>query len=139
MSKEINIAAQKKFGEGVNTGNYEIFNEVVAENSIDHDPAPGQAQGPDGYANFFGKLREAFPDMKLSVEQLGADEDTVSFAYRMTGTHKGDFMGIPASGSTINIRGMQISKFKDGKMVERWGSSDELGILKQIGAKFIKN
>ena len=134
MSKEANIAAQKKFGEAINTGNYELFNELVAENSIDHDPAPGQAQGAEGYAKFFGTLREAFPDMQLAVEQLSADEDTVSFAYRVTGTHEGDFMGNPATGNSINIRGMQISKFKDGKMVERWGSSDELGILKQIGA-----
>ena len=134
MSKETNLAAQQKFGEGVNSGNYDLFNDVVSENSIDHDPAPGQEQGPAGYAKFFGMMREAFPDMKLAVEQLSADEDTVSFAYRVTGTHDGDFMGFPASGNTINVRGMQISKFKDGRMVERWGSSDELGILKQIGA-----
>ena len=134
MSKEINIAAQQKFGEAVSTENYDLFNELVSEDCIDHDPAPGQVAGPEGYAKFFGLLRKAFPDMKLAVEQLSADDDTVSFAYRVTGTHRGDFMGIPASGNTINIRGMQISKFKDGKMIERWGSSDELGILKQIGA-----
>lgn len=133
MSKETNIAAQKKFGEAVNTGNYELFNELVAENNIDHDPAPNQAQGPEGYAAFFSMMRSAFPDMKLAVEQLSADENTVSFAYRVTGTHDGEFMGIAPTGKSINIRGMQISKFKDGKMVERWGSSDELGLLKQIG------
>ncbi|MBL4676491.1 MAG: ester cyclase [Mucilaginibacter sp.] len=134
MSKETNIAAQQKFGEAVNTGNYELFNELVAENSIDHDPAPGQIPGPEGYAQFFRKLRVAFPDMKLTVEQLSADDDTVSFAYRLIGTHQGDFTGIAGSGNTVNVRGMQISKFQDGKMTERWGSSDELGILKQIGA-----
>ena len=134
MSKEINIAAQKKFGEAVNTGNYELFNKLVAENNIDHDPAPNQAQGPEGYTAFFSMMRSAFPDMKLAVEHLSADEDTVSFAYRVTGTHDGEFMGIAPTGKSINIRGMQISKFKDGKMVERWGSSDELGLLKQIGA-----
>jgi steroid delta-isomerase-like uncharacterized protein len=133
MSKETNIAAQKKFGEAVNSSNYELFKDLVAEDAVDHDPAPGQVPGPDGYADFFGMMRSAFPDMELTVEQLSADEDTVSFAYRVTGTHGGDFMGNPATGKPINIRGMQISKFKVGKMVERWGSSDELGILKQIG------
>ncbi len=134
MSKETNIAAQKKFGEAINSGNFEAFNDLVYDYCIDHDPAPGQEQGPEGYANFFGMMREAFPDLSIAVEQLSADEDTVSFAYRITGTHKGDFLGIPATGNTINARGLQISKFKDGKMVERWGSSDELGILKQLGA-----
>ncbi|WP_179415419.1 ester cyclase [Mucilaginibacter sp. E4BP6] len=134
MSKETNIAAQQKFGEAVNTGNYELFKDLVAENNIDHDPAPDQAQGSEGYAAFFGIMRKAFPDIKLAVEQLSADHDTVSLAYRVTGTQDGEFMGFAPSGKSINIRGMQISKFKDGKMVERWGSSDELGILKQIGA-----
>ncbi|TSJ36316.1 ester cyclase [Mucilaginibacter corticis] len=135
MNKEANIAAQTKFGEAVNTGNYELFNGLVAANCIDHDPAPGQVPGPEGYAKFFGKMRTAFPDMKLAVEQLTADDDTVSFAYRVTGTHEGDFMGHPGTGKTINVRRMQISKFVDGKMTERWGISDELGILKQIGAR----
>ena len=134
MSKETNIAAQTKFGEAIASENYELFNDLVANDCVDHDPAPGQEAGPKGYAEFFGMMRKAFPDMKLEVEQLSADDDTVSFAYRVTGTHKGDFMGIPASGKPVNFRGMQISKFKDGKMTERWGSSDELGILKQIGA-----
>ena len=81
-------------------------------------------------------MRKAFLDMQVEVEHLVADEDNVAFAYTLTGTHKGDFMGIDGTGTPIKIRGMQISRFKDGKMVERWGSSDELGILKQIGTEF---
>ena len=72
--------------------------------------------------------------MKIEVEKLVADEDDVAFAYTLTGTHKGDFMGVEGTNKSVKVRGMQISRFKDGKMVERWGSSDELGILKQIGA-----
>ena len=133
MSKEINIEAQTRFGEAVNSGDFSKMNELVSENCVDHDPAPDQIAGPEGYIKFFTMMRTAFPDLKLDVEHLVADEDNIAFAYRVIGTHKGDFMGISASGNSINIRGMQISKFQDGKMVERWGSSDELGILKQIG------
>ena len=133
MSKQDNVEIQKKFGEAINSGNLNNMNELVAENAVDHDPAPNQQPGPAGYIAFFGMMRKAFPDMKVEVEQLVADEDNVSFAYRLTGTHQGDFMGIAPTGKAINARGMQISKFKDGKMVERWGSSDELGILKQLG------
>ncbi|UOE51640.1 ester cyclase [Mucilaginibacter sp. SMC90] len=134
MSKQSNIAAQQKFGEAVNSRNFKAFNDLVAADSIDHDPAPGQVAGPQGYIDFFTKLSSAFPDMKLAVEQLVADDENVSFAYTLTGTHKGDFNGIPATNKSIEARGMQISKFENGKMIERWGSSDELGILKQIGA-----
>ena len=135
MSKETNIAAQKKFGEAANTGNFEAFKDLVEKDSIDHDPAPGQESGPEGYIEFFTLLRTAFPDMKIEVETMVADEEQVAFAYTLTGTHQGDFNGIAATNKPIKIRGMQISKFVDGKMTERWGSSDELGILKQIGAK----
>jgi steroid delta-isomerase-like uncharacterized protein len=135
MSKQKNIEAQTKFGEAINTGNLEIMNDLVAADCIENDPAPGQVSGPQGYIDLFTAMRVAFPDMKVEVEQLVADDENVAFAYTLTGTHKGDFNGIPATGKKIKARGLQISKFKDGKMVERWGSSDELGILKQIGAE----
>jgi predicted ester cyclase len=79
-------------------------------------------------------MRAAFPDMSVALETMVADEDSIAFAYTLTGTHKGLLMGIPPSGKKVRVRGLQISKFKDGKMVERWGSSDELTLLKQIGA-----
>jgi steroid delta-isomerase-like uncharacterized protein len=134
MSKESNIEAQKKMGEAINKGNLEKLREIMAADVKDHDPAPDQGKGVDGFIMFFTELRDAFPDLSISVEHLMADEDSVSFAYTMTGTHKGNFLGIPPSGKKVKARGMQISKFKDGKIVERWGSSDELGILQQVGS-----
>ncbi|MDT0643120.1 ester cyclase [Zunongwangia sp. F363] len=134
MSKEKNQEVQQKFGEAINTGNLEKIRDLVADDVKDHDPAPNQGPGPQGYIDFFTMMRNAFPDMKVEVEQLVADEDNVAFAYTLTGTHQGDFMGVAGTGKSIKARGMQISRFKDGKLVERWGSSDELGILKQIGA-----
>ncbi len=135
MSKEANIEAQKKFGEAVNNGNLEALKDVVAEGSVDHDPTDGQVAGPQGYIDFFTELRTAFPDLKIEVKHLVADDENVSFAYEVTGTHNGDFMGIAPTGKAIKARGMQISKFDNGKMTERWGSSNELGILKQLGKK----
>lgn len=133
MSRESNIAAQERFGAAVNTGDFQVFNDVVAPNAVDHDPAPGQAPGPEGYRQFFTELRAAFPDLKVSVAHMVADADNVAFAYTVTGTHQGAFMGFAPTGKQIRVRGMQISKFADGKMVERWGSSDQLGMLRQLG------
>ena len=98
-------------------------------------PAPDQGPGPEGYIWFFTHLREAFPDLKVAPEEMVADEEKIAIAYTITGTHKGNFVGIPPTGKIIKARGMQIAKFDSaGKIVERWGSSDELGILKQIDA-----
>ncbi len=137
MSKEQNAAALTKFAEAVNTSSYELFDDVVAPDSIDHDPAPGQVAGPKGYRALFTEMRRAFPDMKVEVAALVADEDAIAFAYTFTGTQDGPLMGMPATGKKVKIRGMQISKFSNGKMVERWGSSDQLGMLQQIGATTI--
>lgn len=133
MSIEENKKAQEQFGEAVNSGKLENLRELVSQNVKDHDPAPNQGPGPQGYIDFFSMMRNAFPDMKVDVETMVATEDKIAFAYTLTGTHKGDFMGVSATGKNIKARGMQISRFENGKMVERWGSSDELGILKQIG------
>lgn len=131
--KTTNIAAQEAFGQAANTGNFDAFDDLVATDVVDHDPAPGQAAGPDGYKAFFGDLRTAFPDMKIEVETLVADDDRVAFAYTLTGTNDGPFQGHDATGRSISVRGLQISRFSNGKMVERWGSSDELGIITQLG------
>ena len=135
MSKEANIATTKKLGEAVNQGSLQEFYKIFAPDVVDHDPAPDQGKGPEGFIGFFTQLRRAFPDLKIAVEQMVADEDNVSIAYTMTGTQEGPFQGIPATGKKIKARGMQIAKFNaDALIKERWGSSDQMGILEQIGA-----
>ena len=133
MSKESAQAALNKFAEAVNTGKFELFDQVVAPDCLDHDPADGQVPGPAGYRMFFSGMRTAFPDIKVTAETMVQDEDTIAFAYTLSGNHTGPLGKIPPTGKKVRIRGMQISKFKDGKMVERWGSSDERTLLRQIG------
>jgi len=133
MSKEVNLATLGKFAEAVNTGNFDLFKEAVAPTCIDHNLAPGQASGPDGYRMFFSQMRTAFPDLSVAPEALVAYDESIAFAYTLTGTHQGPLGAITPTGKKVKIRGMQFSKFKDGKMVERWGSSDELGLLTQLG------
>jgi len=133
MSKEQNMATLQRQGEAIAAGHLEALREVFADNVVDHDPAPDQAPGPKGYIDFFGGLRTAFPDLAVSVDYLVTDDDNVAMAYTISGTHNGPLGGIPATGKKVKARGMQIARFENGKIVERWGSSDELGILKQIG------
>lgn len=135
MSKEDNIKAQQAFGEAVNSGKLEDIKKYVADNVMDHDPAPDQGPGAQGLIDFFTQFRAAFPDLKIEPETLVADDDKVALAYTATGTHKGAFMGVAPTGKKIKARGLQIGRFEDGKLVERWGMSDQLGILEQIGAQ----
>lgn len=135
MSKEANIATAKKMGEAVNKGNLEEFNTLFASDVVDHDPAPDQGKGPQGFIDFFTAFRSAFPDLKVAVDHMVADDDNVAIAYTIQGTQQGPFEGIPATGKKIKVRGMQIAKFNsDAQIKERWGSSDQMGIMEQIGA-----
>jgi steroid delta-isomerase-like uncharacterized protein len=135
MAREENIAAQERFAEGINSGNFDVFDEVVDPDVVDHDPAPEQGSGPEGYKQLFGTLRNAFPDMEVTPEHMTATDEDVALAYTITGTHEGEFLGVVPTGRRITARGVQIARFEDGKMVERWGSSDQLAILQQLGAE----
>ncbi len=135
MSREQNVAAQEKFGQAANTGNFELFDEVVAPDAVDNDPAPGQGRGPEGFKTFFGTMRSAFLDLGIEVKQMVADDENVAIAYTVTGTHEGEFQGMAPTGKRFSVRGCQIGRFENGMLVERWGSSDELGIMQQLGAE----
>ncbi len=136
MSREANIATAKKMGEAINSGRLQEFHQIFTPDVVDHDPAPDQGKGPDGFIGFFTQFRRAFPDLKIAVDHMLADEENVAIAYTVTGTQQEAFQGIPSTGKKIKARGMQIARFNsDGKIKERWGSSDELGIMQQIGAE----
>ena len=135
MSREANLATQQRLGEYVKNSELDKIAEVFTPDVVDHDPAPDQPQGAQGFTAFFTALKTAFPDASLAVDKVVADDDNISIAYRLSGTHKGTFHGVPATGKHIEVRGLQIGRFENGKIAERWGSSDELGILKQIGVK----
>ena len=133
MSKDSNIAAQTAFGDAVNRGDFDAFENLVSPDCVDHDPAPGQESGPAGYRELFSQMRTAFPDLHIEVDHLVADDDNVSFAYTITGTHEGPFKGHEPTGRSVQVHAVQISRFEDDRMVERWGSTDEITLLTQMG------
>ena len=133
MGKQENITTQKRFGEAINSGQLYQFTDLMTSDVQDHDPAPDQGSGPEGFMDFFAEFRKAFPDLKVAVDHMVADDENVAIAYTVTGTHEGAFLGVAPTGKRIKARGLQIARFEDGRIAERWGSSDELGILKQLG------
>lgn len=130
-----NVAAQQKLAESVNAGDVEAAVSVFAEDAVDHDPAPGQSAGRAGFREFWTTLTTAFPDAKIEPRHEVTDDEHVVIAYTLTGTHQGEFNGIAPTGRRIEVNGIQIGRFENGEIVERWGSSDELGIVQQLGAE----
>ncbi len=133
MSKEINLASEYRMIEAVNSGDLERLHEIFAPDVVDHDAAPNQTQGSAGFVVFFRQFREAFPDLHVKIEHLIADDNNVALAVTVTGTNLGPFQGSAPTGRKIQIRGVQIARFtEDGRMIERWGSSDEFGLFQQL-------
>lgn len=132
MAKDINVQAQERLGEILQARAFDRFGEVWADDVVDHDPAPDQAPGIDGIVGFWQGFLTAFPDLALEPQILTADDETVAAVFRITGTHTGDFQGHAPTGRTFEVRGIQVARFRDGKIVERWGSTDEKGLAEQL-------
>ncbi|MEU9446721.1 ester cyclase [Streptomyces sp. NPDC048304] len=134
MSQQTNITARTAFAEAVSDGRLGAFEQIVAPGSIDHDPGPGPMPGSDEYKALFGALRAAFPDLHVAVDHLMATGEELAFAYTITGTPRGQLMGQPPTGKTVSYRDVQTSRSdSNGKFTERWGSSDEGGMLRRLG------
>lgn len=120
--------------EAFNQGKPEVLDEIVAADGFDHSPAPGLPPGAEGYKQFIGILRAAFPDLEYTIDQQLAEGDLVATRVTGRGTHLGEFMGIPATGRRVTWTQTHLSRMLDGKMVEHWADVNQLGMLQQLGA-----
>lgn len=90
--------------------------------------------GFDSWLGFLQGFADAFPDCKISVEDEVAQGDTVASRWTMTGTHQGDFLGVPATGKPMIITGIDFTRVVDGKIAEHWAQFDAASLMVQIGA-----
>ena len=88
----------------------------------------------EGVKQFYETLWGAFPDVKVTIEELIGEDETVSFRVNVRGTHQGEFMGVAPSGNQVTFGVQNIYRFRDGKVVERWTNPDLFGLMVQIGA-----
>jgi steroid delta-isomerase-like uncharacterized protein len=121
--------------ERISAGDVAGFGDLVAEDFVEHEETPGLAPTKEGTLAFFEMLRGAFPDMKMSVEDLLADGTKTVARVTFTGTHRGDFMGVPPSGKSVVMQVIDIMRFDDAGLVcEHWGLADMMALMEQIGA-----
>ena len=135
MSIEENKALLHRFYEGISEGNLTVVDELIADDVVDHSPfAPGQVPGRQGTLELFTMIRTAFPDLRITVEDMVAEGDKVVVRGTFGGTHKGEFMGIAPTGKQITVGLIEIQRITGGKMVEHWNVVDSLGMMQQLGA-----
>ncbi len=134
MAAEENKALVRRvFEQGINAQDDAAIRETIAKDYVNHDmPAP--SPGSEGFRQVIGMFRAAFPDMRVNLEDVLADGDKVVTRGFFTGTHQGDFMGVPASGASIRVSYIDMWRIADGKAVENWVRLDMLSLMQQIGA-----
>ena len=106
---------------------------MFAPDFVDRDPAPDQPAGGAGLAWFWDGFGKSFSDVEQDLVHTVATPEHLITVMDLSGTHTGDFLGHAPTGKRFTVRNVQVMRIADGKMVERWGATDELGILQQLG------
>ena len=133
MSEQHKALMNRFVEEVINQQNLDAADEIVAEDFVELDPFPGQEQGREGLKRVLATFFVGFPNLDWLVEEQIAEGDKVVSRFRWHGTHKGEFLGIPATGRQITVKGVVIDRVVDGKEAESRILMDTLGMMQQLG------
>jgi steroid delta-isomerase-like uncharacterized protein len=124
------------YKEIIEGGNLALIDELATDDYVDHEEAlPGQPPGKEGVRYFVDAIRTAFPDIKVKgIEATLADGNMEACHVILTGTHRGEMAGMPATGKSVEFGSTDIIRVEDGKVAEHWGTTDNLSLMQQLGA-----
>ena len=132
--EEQNSELVKHFFGEANKGNAAILNELYAPEYLFYSPSTNpKPMAREEVIEFMKSIFKAFPDFNWRIEKLFVDGDTAIIWNVFTGTHQGEFAGIPATGNKIEVGSILLWKFKDGKIIEEREEADMLGLMQQLG------
>ena len=128
-------ATMRRLYDLINVGDVDGFDEVLAADFVEHEQTPGLAPTREGVKEFFRMYLAAFPDLRFDPEDVLSSGDKVVARTKATGTHEGEFMGMPPTGKRVDVQLIDIVRFgDDGLAHEHWGVFDALAMMQQLGA-----
>jgi predicted ester cyclase len=134
MSEENKAVARREIEELFARGNLDAAEEIYAPDYVSHEPTSGDIRGIEGAKQFAATYRQAFPDLQPTVEDQVAEGDKVVTRFSARGTHQGETEDFgPPTGNRMEITGVTIERFADGKIVEDWTDSGRLDQLRRFG------
>jgi predicted ester cyclase len=133
MSTQYKTAVQQLFEKGFNQKEMSAFDAYFSPALIDHALPPGLPTGFEGRKIFVSAFLSAFPDIQVYAEDTVTEGNKLVTRWSARGTHKGDLMGIPATGKEVSITGIAIDRFENGQSVEHWEIIDQMGMMQQLG------
>jgi steroid delta-isomerase-like uncharacterized protein len=134
MSIEDNKTVVRRFIDALFTeGDLGAVDEYLSGDFINHDPPIGLPPDAEGMRTAGAMFREAFPDWHSELHALIGEGDIVVERFTASGTHRGELMGVTPTGKTVELQGINVFRVCDGRIIERWGRLDELGLFQQLG------
>jgi steroid delta-isomerase-like uncharacterized protein len=134
MSTEENAAVVRRFVEQVITqGDIDSAGQFVCEDVVEQVPFPGQGPGLKGLQDVLRGMRSGFPDLNFAITEQIAEGDRVASRFEWTGTHRGEFLGVPATGRPVRVWGVVIDRLENGRIKDTRILMDTLGLMMQLG------
>jgi steroid delta-isomerase-like uncharacterized protein len=136
MSVDENKSIVRRFVDEVwNQGNLAVIDELVAPNFVGHGHGSrkGTSSGPENTREFIEMCRSAFPDLHVAIEWQVAEGDLVATRWTLSGTQRGQFMGVQPTGKRVTVSGTIFDRIDSGKVAEEWIDWDRLGLMQQLG------
>jgi steroid delta-isomerase-like uncharacterized protein len=133
VSEAAKAVVRRNTDEVQSKGNFDLFEELFADDFLDHTPQPGGTPDKSGARKLSQALRAAFPDFHATIHWQTADVDVVTTFKTYHGTHKGAFLGIPATGKKIQFETVDAMRVQNGKITEHWGVANLFSVMQQLG------
>ena len=126
------------FQEVWNKGNLKAAGELVSPQYTIHDPMIEHESGIEAFTRHVTLVRAIFPDIKFTIVDLFEADGKVATRWSARGTHKAEFLGVPATGKRVTVTGVTITRCSKGKILESWASWDALGMMQQLGVDVLQ-
>jgi steroid delta-isomerase-like uncharacterized protein len=135
LSETNKTVVRRLFEEVWNKGKLNVLDEITTKDHVSSGPGslPGLPTGPEGSKQFVTVYRNAFPDVHFTIDDQLADGDKVVTRWTADGTHQGELQGLPATGKSSTVTGININRIENGKIAESWGIFDQFGMMQQLG------
>jgi steroid delta-isomerase-like uncharacterized protein len=135
LSETNKTISRRFFEEAFGKGNLNVLDEIIASDHVNSGPGalPELPTGPEGAKQLVTVYRNAFPDVRFTVDEQIAEGDKVVTRWTADGTHKGELQGIPATGKSSTVTGIAVDRIVNGKIAESWGIFDQFGMMQQLG------
>ncbi|MCW6004182.1 ester cyclase [Micromonospora sp. CPCC 205371] len=132
--EELKKANEHFYDEVFRRRNVDALDDLLADDFVEHIPGPAQSPDKQGAKDLIRQVLAAFPDLEIEIVREVAEGDTIASVLRFTGTHQGEFAGIPATGRRATVFVTDVGRMRDGRWVEHWGLVDFAGLMEQLGA-----